>query len=96
MATQVMHGRRGGDHRGNTQSRRRRKLWLLRTFGDGDTCRCFWCPEMLTYATVEADRHPIQGKDGGSYRRGNIVPACRRDNAGRYRRETPLDAAATM
>lgn len=44
---------------------------------------CFWCARRLTYRRLEVDRHPLCGHSGGSYRRNNIVPACRRCNASR-------------
>lgn len=91
MATVVMYGRRGGDARGGAPQRRARKLWLLSPAagfgGDGATVPCRWCNAPLTYQTVEADRHPIPGSAGGSYRRENVVPACRACNA----RHRPLD-----
>lgn len=38
-------------------------------------CRCYRCGVLLTESSVSPDR--IQpGVDGGSYRRGNIRPAC--------------------
>ena len=66
--------RAGGDRRGSNADRKARKLWLLQTFGDGETCKCaLGCDTMLTFMTVEADRKI----PGGSYRRENIQPACR-------------------
>lgn len=74
-------GRRGGDHRGSAASRRIRKAWLLRTFGDGEKAPCSWCTILLTFTEVEADRKEL----GGSYARHNIQPACRGCNARRQR-----------
>jgi len=71
--------RPGGEKRGNSKDRRRRKFWMLATFGNGDECSCAHCGTGLTFATVEADRIV----PGGSYRRENIQPACRRCNLGR-------------
>lgn len=68
------------DLRGNSQDRRRRKTWLL-SLGDGKSVPCHWCGKRLTRSTVESDRHPIKGEDGGRYTRDNIVPACRSCNA---------------
>ncbi len=45
-----------------------RKRWLGATYG----LACVHCLCALTYATMEADRIV----PGGSYRRGNIQPAC--------------------
>jgi hypothetical protein len=48
--------------------------------GDGSKVPCYWeCGRELTEATVEADRIV----PGGSYRRDNIVPACRPCNLAR-------------
>jgi 5-methylcytosine-specific restriction endonuclease McrA len=82
--------RAGGDHRGSAASRRARKLWLLgaledRTLGwapfdgNGTEVPCVFCRELLTFATVEADRIV----PGGSYRRENVQPACRPCNLAR-------------
>jgi hypothetical protein len=71
----------GGD-RGSAAARRSRKGYLLTVWGDGETCPCLFCGASLTFATVEADR-VIPGSLGGSYRRENVIPACRRCNAQR-------------
>jgi hypothetical protein len=72
--------RAGGDKRGSSADRRRRREWLLATFGDGEIAPCWWgCGRDLDQATVEADRII----PGGSYRRDNIVPACRPCNLAR-------------
>lgn len=71
--------RPGGEKRGNSKDRRARKLWMLATFGNGQSCPCVHCGEALTYETVEADRII----PGGSYRRENIQPADRHCNASR-------------
>jgi len=66
--------RHGGDHRGSAASRRARKLWLLRVFGNGETCECVHgCGTILTFATLEQDRIV----PGGPYRRENLQPSCR-------------------
>jgi len=75
--------RAGGDKRGSAASRRARKTWLLsqpqwqdasKGTVPGESCMCvFECGTVLTFATVEADRIIA----GGSYRRGNVQPACR-------------------
>jgi hypothetical protein len=67
--------RHGGDTRGNTTNRRRRKLWLLATFGDGERCSCSHCGIELVAATLTTDR-VIPGHQGGRYVRGNIRPSC--------------------
>jgi hypothetical protein len=83
--------RAGGDKRGSTNDRFRRKLWLIGAIedpslgfapfdGDGSKVMCFWgCGRELNLYTVEADRIV----PGGSYRRDNIVPACRPCNLAR-------------
>jgi 5-methylcytosine-specific restriction endonuclease McrA len=76
--------RAGGDRRGSSADRRRRREWLVSPAsgfgGDGVKVACYWeCGTELTEATVEADRIV----PGGSYRRDNIVPACRDCNLAR-------------
>lgn len=61
--------------RGSSYSRRIRRAWLLATFGDGETCPCYRCGIELNDSTITADRI-IPGCEGGTYRRGNIRPAC--------------------
>ena len=71
--------RHGGEKRGNSADRRARKAWILRQFGNGEACPCAHCARTLTYGTVEADRIA----PGGSYRRENLQPACRKCNLAR-------------
>jgi len=85
--------RAGGDSRGSSRNRLRRKLWLLSPEasaeingeivyfgGDGETVPCWLgCGRVLTFATVESDRIV----PGGPYRRGNVAPACRPCNLAR-------------
>lgn len=66
--------------RGSAEDRRRRKNYLLSTFGDGVTAPCAFCKVALTFDTVTVDRYPIPGKLGGRYIHGNIRPACGRCN----------------
>lgn len=61
--------------RGNSEDRRRRREWLVRTFGNGRSCPCSACGRRLTVRTVTADRI-VPGCDGGRYVRGNIQPMC--------------------
>lgn len=51
-------------------------------------CRCYRCGRLLTVVTVTVDRI-IPGRQGGTYRRNNIRPACRdcRPAAGSKARE---------
>lgn len=74
-----MATRHGGDKRGSAASRRARKAYLLAHFGNGVTCPCVWCGTALTFDTVESDRIDA----GGSYRRENVIPACRGCNLDR-------------
>lgn len=61
--------------RGNAETRRRRKRWLLAEFGDGVTVACSHCPAVLTFETLTVDR-VTPGVDGGRYERANIRPSC--------------------
>lgn len=74
-----MAQRHGGDKRGNSYSRRRRKLRMLAEYGDGITVPCAHCKRPLTYSMLEADRID----PGGSYRWENVQPACGPDNKAR-------------
>lgn len=72
-----MRGTSNSNSRGNAEDRRRRKLWLLKEFGDGVEAPCaFGCGVMVDFDTVTVDRYPVAGVDGGRYVRGNIRPAC--------------------
>lgn len=68
--------RHGGEKRGNSTDRRRRKMWMLAHFGNSASCDCVHCGTALTFETVEADRIVA----GGSYRRDNVQPSCRQCN----------------
>lgn len=63
---------------GSSYDRRKRKLFLLTKFGDGETAVCSFdgCDVVLTFDTITVDRFPIMGCDGGTYRRENIRPSC--------------------
>lgn len=81
-----MMGRRGTTNtnsRGSAAQRRVRKTWLLAEFGDGEKAPCSFdgCAEVLTFDTITVDRFPVAGVDGGTYRRGNIRPACAAHNS---------------
>jgi hypothetical protein len=63
--------------RGSAEARRARRQWLLDAFGDGVRAACsFGCGAVVTLETMSVDRYPIAGVNGGTYRRGNIRPAC--------------------
>lgn len=49
------------------------------TFGTA-ACRCYRCGKLLTESTVTVDRI-VPACRGGTYRRGNIRPACAKCNS---------------
>ena len=79
----TFRGTSNSNSRGSAEDRRRRKQWLLDTFGDGKTVVCSFddCDVVLTFETMTVDRHPIPGAMGGRYIRSNIRPACNFCNA---------------
>lgn len=80
------HG--GPDLRGSVYDRRRRKRWLLDTYGNGTTAPCAHCGRELTYPTLTVDRI-VPGADGGRYTHDNVQPSCEPCN--RDRGATPLE-----
>lgn len=75
-------GTSNSDVRGSTGQRRRRRRWLLATFGDGVTAPCaFGCGTELDDVTITVDRYPVPGCEGGGYTYGNIRPACQPCNS---------------
>lgn len=69
------------NERGSSHERRARKQWLLDTFGDGETAPCTIqfdgnCLGVVTMATLQVDRWPVAGADGGKYTKDNIRPGC--------------------
>lgn len=51
--------------------------WMLGHFGDGITVECQGdCGRMLFFSEITRDRHPIPGRKGGRYVKGNIRPMC--------------------
>lgn len=74
----IARGTTNTNVRGSAEARRRRKQWLLDTFGDGIHAVCSFagCDTILDFDTITVDRYPVPGIDGGSYRHGNIRPAC--------------------
>lgn len=62
--------------RGSSYSRAVRRQWMLDTFGDGLVAMCSTCTTLLDSTSITADRWPIPGCEGGTYRRGNIRPQC--------------------
>jgi len=73
----VTRGTSNTNARGSSEDRRRRRRFLLETFGDGTTALCSFenCTELLTEETITVDRI-IPGCEGGRYTRGNIRPMC--------------------
>ncbi|MHA6626903.1 HNH endonuclease [Pseudonocardia sichuanensis] len=61
--------------RGNVYDRAARRAFLLATFGNGEKAPCYRCGATLDDSTITTDRI-IPGRDGGTYRRDNIRPAC--------------------
>lgn len=61
--------------RGSVYDRAARRAFLLTAFGDGTTAPCYRCGTELTDSTITVDRI-VPGRDGGTYRRANIRPAC--------------------
>jgi hypothetical protein len=69
------------DKRGNARARARRREWLLIEFdpdlGPG-RARCHLRLSVMCRRTVDADTLSVDRiEQGGSYRRGNIQPACK-------------------
>lgn len=84
--------------RGSSRDRRRRREWLVEEFGDGVHVACFLqrsphCLHVLDKDNVSADRI-VLGVDGGTYRRGNILPACLPCQCHQGGRVGPLQKAA--
>jgi hypothetical protein len=73
----VTRGTSNSNSRGSSEDRRRRRKYVIDTFGDGVTARCSFdgCTVMLTVDTVTIDRIK-PGALGGRYTRDNIRPAC--------------------
>lgn len=82
------HAGGGKDQRGNSTDRRRRKVWLLKMFGQS----CWHCGCRLWLETVQADRII----PGGSYRRDNIVASCADCNIARSNNLMPPEAIPTF
>lgn len=80
MAAPGTRGTTNRNARGGSETRRRRKQWLLDTFGDGTTAKCEiklpGCAGTVTFKTLWVDRWPVIGADGGGYGRDNIRPSC--------------------
>lgn len=75
MSAPTRRGTSNTNVRGNVYDRAARRAYLLATYGDGDICPCYRCGIPLDDATVTVDR-VVPGRDGGTYRRENIRPAC--------------------
>lgn len=85
LATGKARASNGGE-RPNSFQRRANKHWFLNPstgFGGNETTvPCSYCGSALLFEAIEADRI-IPGSLGGTYRRENIIPACRQCNARR-------------
>jgi len=68
--------RKGGDQRGSSADRLRRKIKLMYRHGDGETCPCVHCGKALTMKTMEQDRII----PGGPYNMANVQPSCKSCN----------------
>lgn len=71
--------------RGSAASRRARRAWIMDAYGTDGIVTCWWCDVPLHADGPEAfevDRL-VPGRRGGTYRRGNVVPACPPCNADR-------------
>lgn len=78
----MTRGTSNGNASGNADDRRRRRQWLLDTYGDGVTAQCglggvqvAGCLVTVDIVTLTVDRI-VPGCRGGTYARGNIRPAC--------------------
>lgn len=87
------------DKRGPAHQRRKRRQWLLDTYGNGTVTACIWCAVLVGNASavgylsvggrrlkvvlMEVDRL----EPGGSYARWNISPACADCNRARSNTE---------
>lgn len=54
---------------------------MLAEFGDGYSAPCAFCAVELDWHTMTKDRHPVPGRKGGRYVKGNVRPACGRCNS---------------
>lgn len=82
------------DSRGNSRTRRARRLFMIERFG---YCyggirwiKCFHCPQRFRADSKlwQVDRYPKPGHLGGRYTRDNVVPACHRCNGGQSWRQS--------
>lgn len=80
------------DWRGNSDDRRRRKNWLLKTYGDGQHVKCVHCGKQLNYDTLTSDRKDPCGR----YNHANIQPSCLRCNDQRGRKLCPIGSPQHM
>jgi hypothetical protein len=74
--TRVRRGTTNRNVRGSSTDRRRRREWLVQTYGSNGRVLCWrGCGAWLTVDTLTVDRL-VPGCRGGTYRRENIRPAC--------------------
>ena len=72
-------GRQGGElGRGNNKVRSRRKMRLLKDFGDGHTAGCAYCGIRVDYKSIEVEKlDPVVGYTDDR----NLAPSCRGCNS---------------
>ena len=81
--------------RGSSYDWAARCAWLLAIFGDGVKVPCYRCGVVFDDVTITVDRI-VPGRDGGTYRRNNIRPACgpcNSETGGALARRVPVPAA---
>lgn len=78
LRTQHRRGTSNADSRGNSYSRRRRKLALLARDGTGEWGVCSTCPTVVDFESATIDRWPLPGHLGGTYAMENIRLQCER------------------
>lgn len=85
------------NQRPNSYAGRALKVWMLAEFGDGITVPCsFDCGRRLFYSEITKDRHPVPGRKGGRYVKGNVRPACMSCNAREGARQAALERAIAL
>lgn len=104
--TRKPQNRAGGERRGNSKDRARRRVNLMIHWGDGETCPCTLCGRTLRNHPreafvggvgpadhVEADKI-VPHEDGPGYIMTNLYPSCRECNLARGDRDFLTHAAS--
>lgn len=73
----------------NSKARSRLRDRLLEAYGDGNSCNCVFCGDLLFKSQISLDRI-LPGSLGGTYRFDNVQPTCvtcniRRGNSMHFR-----------